>query len=324
MTNDVRYAGEFNMNLDGSTLWNESSWFSFGIPERNVNGLFYYFFRPNMNCLNGGVALWDLTGEYTWDARFWDWQYMRELPPGEYGVDYNKYDFRAPWSMEVRTIEPLRKYKLDYDLKGCRMDLTYTGVADPHPMASGEDGGLSLSQRFHFEQPGRMTGTVTVDGERYDIDCHCIRDGSHGPRSWDEVPAGGYTWSTASDTAGFHLIAVDDKDSAETRILGGYYYRDGVMASLASGVRRVIARKGPMPSVVEVEAVDTMGRELRAIGRITVPALFHYYSYQVQWFSQFLWDYDGHTGAIGEDQEYYPVDAMRRWMRSPPGRWKLR
>ncbi|MCB2079353.1 MAG: hypothetical protein KDE55_16865 [Novosphingobium sp.] len=324
MTNDVRYAGEFNMNLDDNTTWNESSWLSFAIPERKINGFVYYFFRPNMNCLNGGVAMWDLTGEYTWDCLFWDWQFMRELPPGEYGVDYNKYDFKAPWSLSCETVEPLQKYRFGYDLKGCKLDLLFEGVAEPHPMASGEEGQLNRSQRFHFEQPGTMKGTIELEGEKYEVDCYSIRDGSHGPRTWDEVPAGGYTWSTASDKSAFHLIAVDDKDSHETKILGGYYMKDGILASLVSGVRRVVQRKGPMPTIVEVEATDAMGRKLEAIGRITVPALFHYYSYQVQWFSQFVWDYDGHVGAIGEDQEYYPVAAMRSWMRSPPGMWKTR
>jgi hypothetical protein len=312
------------MDYDRDPHWNESSWFSWAIPERNINGLFYYFFRPNMNCINGGVGMWDLSGEYTWDCLYWDWQYLRHLPEGRYGVDYNKYDFATPCSLSVRTLEPLRRYNLLYDRQGFKLDLVYEGVADPHPMQSGEQGRLNLSQRFHFEQPGKIKGKVELHGESYEVDCHCIRDGSHGHRFWGDVPPGGYTWSTASDTSAWHFIAVDDKDSAETGIVGGYYLRDGIMSSLVSGLRRVLARKGPMPTLLEVEAVDELGRELRAIGRMTVPALLHYYSDQVQWWSQFLWDYDGHTGAIGEDQEYYPVEAMRAWQRATPARWRTR
>lgn len=317
-------ANQFNMNHGGDPYWNESSWFSWGIPEKKINGLFYHFFRPNMNCLNGGPAMWDLSGENTWDGLYWDWQYMRELPAGEYGVDYNKFDYRAPCTMEVRTLEPLRRYALKYDRNDFKLDLEYDAVARPHALHSGDEGGLNLSQRFHFEQPGRMRGTVVVRGETHEVDCFSIRDGSHGHRFWGDVPPGGYTWSTASETSGWHLIAVDDHDSHDTTIVGGYLLRDGEMASLASGVRRVIERDGPMPVVLEIEAVDTLGRTLSARGRATVPGLFHYYSDQVQWWTQYAWDYDGYTNAIGEDQEYYPLEAMRTWSRGNPQTWAKR
>jgi len=317
-------ANQFNMNHGGEPYWNESSWFSWGIPEKGINGLFYHFFRPNMNCLNGGPAMWDKTGENTWNGLYWDWQYMRELPAGVYGVDYNKFDYKAPCSMEVRTLEPLKRYRLGYDRNQFKLDLEFEAVAEPHSLHSGDDGALNLSQRFHFEQPGRMRGTVSVRGDTYEVDCFSIRDGSHGRRFWGDVPPGGYTWSTADEKTGWHFIAVDADNSRDTRIVGGYLLRDGELVSLESGVRRVLERDGPMPSKIEIEAVDKQGRRLHAIGRATVPGFFHYYSDQVQWWTQFAWDYDGFAGAIGEDQEYYPLEAMRAWSRGNPTLWQTR
>lgn len=314
----------FNMNHGGERYWNESSWLSWNIPGRNINGFFYHFFRPNMNCLNGGPAMWDLSGEHTWDCLYWDWQYLRDLPEGIYGKDYNKFDYKAPSSMEVRLLEPAKRYHFMYDRQGFTMDLVFEGTAAPHPMDSGDHGKLNLSQKFHFEQPGRIKGTIELHGERHDVDCFGIRDGSHGRRFWGEVPTGGYTWSTASETSAWHFIAVDSENAHDTRVIGGYYQRDGVISSLVSGVRRIVERRGPMPTIIEIEARDKLGRELQAIGRIKVPALFHYYSDQVQWFSQFAWDYDGYVGAVGEDQEYYPAEAMRAWQRAAPSTWRTR
>ena len=81
-------ADHFNMNLDDDPYWSESSWFSWAIPERGINGFFYNHFRPNMNCLLCGPAMWDRSGMHTWKFRFFDWQLMRQLPEGRFGVDY--------------------------------------------------------------------------------------------------------------------------------------------------------------------------------------------------------------------------------------------
>src|SRR4051812_35017420 len=51
-------------------FWNESCWFSFSIPEREIHGMVYYFFRPNMNLLMGGPIVWDGSGANTWDCLY--------------------------------------------------------------------------------------------------------------------------------------------------------------------------------------------------------------------------------------------------------------
>ena len=88
--------------------WTDSSWFSWSIPERDICGLVWTHFRPNMNCLCGGPAMWDLSGEQVWEFPFFDFQTMRLLPEGRYGIDYDKYDFTTPWSLSVKMIEPMR------------------------------------------------------------------------------------------------------------------------------------------------------------------------------------------------------------------------
>jgi len=70
----------FNMNYTDYPYWSESSWFSWAIPERNINGLFYVHFRPNMNCVNAGTAMWDTSGQHVWQFLYYDWQCMR-IPP---------------------------------------------------------------------------------------------------------------------------------------------------------------------------------------------------------------------------------------------------
>ncbi len=320
-------ADRFNMNITDDPYWSESSWFSWAIPEQGINGFFYNHFRPNMNCLLAGPAMWDnsmpnIAGQNVWNFLFYDWQLMRTLPEGQYGVDYNKYDFATPWSMSIRTLKPLEQYQLGYDNNGFKLDLVFTAVAEPNVI--GAVTGTDKAYKLHFEQPGRIQGSVVLDGTHYEVDCYSLRDGSHGPRFLERVISGGYTWSTADASNGWHVLAKDLNNDRDTVVVGGYIYRDGILSPVTGGIRRVLERDGPRPERVEVIIEDQLGREMHAVGRARVPAEFMLFPDRGQWWTQFAWDYDGFTGAPGEDQEYYGIHDFRRWHRAGPEAWKTR
>ena len=253
----TEHADYFNMDMTDDPYWSESSWFSWAIPERGINGFFYNHFRPNMNCLLGGPAMWDRSGQHVWDFLYFDWQLMRRLPKGRYGVDYNKYDFETPWSMAIKMIKPLERYQLRYDREGFKLDLVFTAISPPNEVGQHERG-TERAYKLHFEQPGRIEGTVELDGECYSVNCFSIRDGSHGPRFLETTARGGYTWSTADAKTGWHMLARDDK-GREMQIVGGYILRDGAMSPIVKGVRRVLERTGPRPSMIEIVAEDAHG-----------------------------------------------------------------
>jgi hypothetical protein len=107
---------------------------------------------------------------------------MRRLPEGTYGVDYSKYDFETPWGMSIQLLEPLARYHLRYERHEFKLDLVFEAIAEPNVIGSHAADRLQESFRLHFEQPGRIRGTVELDGEQFAVDCFSIRDGSHGPR----------------------------------------------------------------------------------------------------------------------------------------------
>lgn len=314
----------FNLDMSADPYWAESCWFSWAIPERDIGGLIWVHFRPNMNCICGGPAMWDRSGQLVWEFRYFDWQAMRLMPEGRYGVDYDKFDFVTPWSMEMRTIEPMKSYRIGYDRAGFRMDLTFTAIAPPNIMNSSRTTQLQRAFHLHFEQPGRIVGTVELDGERFDVDCFSIRDGGHGPRSLESAKAGAYAWSTADERTGWHILAPNAADGHTAQVIAGYILRDGVMAHVVEGTRTVLEREGPQPARVEVRARDALGRELHAIGRARAPARFMLFPDRGQWWTLCQWDYDGHVNAVGEDQEYYGIHEFRRWHRGGPELWKTR
>jgi hypothetical protein len=314
----------FYAEMSDDPYWTESSWFSWAIPEEDICGLFWNHFRPNMNCLVGGPAMWDRSGQHVWDFRFFDFQTMRLLPRGRWGVDYNKYDFVTPWSMSIKMIKPLETYRLGYDREGFKLDLVFTAVAPPNITNAPSAEALKRAFKIHFEQPGRIQGTVELDGRKYDVDCFSIRDGGHGPRFLETAAPGGYLWSTADARTGWQMLAPDASGGPVAKAVAGYILRDGELSPMVEGTRRVLARSGPRPDVVEVEAVDALGRRLHAVGRAQTPAEFMLFPDRGQWWTLFRWDYDGFTGAVGEDQEYYGIHEFRRWHRAGPEAWKKR
>jgi hypothetical protein len=87
--------------------WNESSWISFMIPEHNINGMVYFYHRPNMNHSAGGPVLWDGNGEEIYNCLYWDWNTVQPHPPG---CDMN--DFSLENGLTVELVEPLKELRL--------------------------------------------------------------------------------------------------------------------------------------------------------------------------------------------------------------------
>jgi hypothetical protein len=118
----------FNLNMSDDVYWSESSWFSWAIPERSINGFFYSHFRPNMNCMLAGPAMWDPSGYHAWEFLYFDWQQLRRLPEGRYGVEY---DFRAPWGLSIQMLDPVSRYHLQYERNAFKLDLVFEAIAEP-------------------------------------------------------------------------------------------------------------------------------------------------------------------------------------------------
>ena len=158
-----------------------------------------------------------------------------------------KFSMRARNSLSVQVIEPLTRYKIDYDHDGLMLDLTWTAAGPCHELKTGDPGQLATA-KFHMEQPGRMTGTARRHGEEWRIDCHSMRDTSFGARDYELLSFGGYFWGIG-DGGSFHALCMNEGTgwTREAKCIGGYIMRDGEMASMVSGRRSVLeyGRFGP-------------------------------------------------------------------------------
>lgn len=302
---DLPQADRFFDDRDGNPYWNESVWFSFSIPEQKIHGLIQYYFRPNMGMLNGGPAMWDPSGTYSWDCLYYNWAHLQALPPGS-----KKFDMKALNSLSVKVIEPLTRYQITYDYEGFEMDLEWTSIGPMHELKTG-DPGQQATAKFHIEQPGRMRGMVRRDGKDYPIDCFSMRDTSFGAREYASLASGGYFWGIAADSS-FHAIAMGE--GLEQKVIGGYIYKDGELSSLASGVRKVTEFGKYGPKRVLFEATDKLGRTMSATGEIEDGLIFTGYTDHTVVWSLIKWDWDGVT-HWGDTQEFCSAVRFRQIAR---------
>lgn len=323
--------------------WGESSFITFRVPERNLMGMLYHYFRPNQNTAMGGPFIWDDSGADMSACLFTGWDWHMPIPEGA-----EMFDHVLESSFAIATIEPQRQYLYTYEGRECRYELTYRAAREPYYQRAVEgsandvrDGMYDLVADVpgafttgHYEQYGLIDGTLEIHGERVVLaDCVCLKDRSWGPRRviipMDKKRVGYASAMVAEDHA-FHVWAIsqlpwDEDPLSDTteQIVSGYYVKDGRLGEVLTGTRRCLQR-GPDGRPVRelIEATDTLGRELHAEGESSGCVLRWpgcYGDYQV-FICLLRWTIDGHSDVPGEVQDYMQFRTYRRFMLGQPDR----
>ena len=306
---ELPQADRFYDDRSDSPYWNESVWFSISKPEEKIHGFVQYYFRPNMGMLNGGPVLWDPSGTFSWNCLYYNWSHLQAMPPGA-----RKFDMTARNSLSVKVLEPLTRYAIRYDNEGLKIDLKWEAIGPIHELKTG-DAGQQQTAKFHIEQPGRMRGTIRLDGREIEIDCFSMRDTSFGPREYESLASGGYFWGIAADSS-FHAIAMGE--GTEQKVIGGFIWKDGDLASLASGTRRVTEFGKYGPKRVVFEAADKKGRTLIASGEIDDGLIFTGYTDHTVVWSLVKWEWADVTPGVthwGDNQEFCSAVKFRKTAR---------
>lgn len=304
--------------------WNESAFFTFCVPERAVSGLVYFYHRPNIGISAGGPIIWDPSGEEIYNCLYWDWDTCQPMPAGA-----DMYEFELPNSLKLTTIELGQTYHARYCRHDCELDLTWESLVAPHEMrrVSGEtnpslpgwwsDTGVAdRATTGHYDQVGRVHGTLTIEGETLEIDCYANRDRTWGPR---HVPRNhvGYSWGVVNAEHSFHApsrsflpIEEDPIWGTTETVTAGWYMRNGLIGELSSGERRVERGHDGRPAREIIDAVDSQGRELHAEGTPVNLLKWTGYTETLDWVSLTRWELDGET-AWGEIHDYYDFRTQR-------------
>jgi hypothetical protein len=289
--------------------WAESSWFAVAIPEPAVHGLIRMWYRPNLGMCCAGPGFWDRRSTSPVDALYWDVHWLQPIPPG------NMLDSTFPSGLVVERLVPGRRFRFRYERDACAFELIWNAVSDPHPMVP-DHPVTEHAFTGHFEQPGRMTGTLVIGDRHYDVDCWSMRDRSWGPRSHEQVHQGDYLWGIQSPDDSFHVLSVTE--GGVNLVRGGYLLRDGIMADLVAGRTWTEGRiDGLRSDRIVVDAQDRLGRVLRADGATRNGIHWMLYPREVVVWAQVEWRI-GAARVWGEQQEFFPAGTARDMRRGSP------
>ena len=308
----------FQGNWDRTTWWwNESGWFNFHIPERQLSGIFYVHHRPLNNCLWAGTALWDPYGDQSENCLYYDWNL--HVKPAK----CDTFDFELPTTgFKLEMLEALKTFHFTYDRDGFKADLVWEAFTPPQDQW---DRGLpkewmEWTTQGHFEQFGRVTGEITIGGETMEVDDLSARDHSWGPHRMTETGRGTFTWGVASQEHGFFPYVVA-KDPVPTDpifdvvddVKGGWYLKDGEISTLVGGERRVERDEQGRPLHETLTAVDELGRELHAEGEVKNHLFFQGFPEYWWWWCLVDWTINGgEDKAVGETQDAAIAPHWRR------------
>lgn len=301
---------EFHFDQMSDRWWiTETAWFSFAKPEIGLGGWLYSMFRPNIGTIAGGCWIWDTRAHLPWEVPYCANYTALKIPD-----DARLTDISLPTGVRMKMIEPLTSYQLGFEDDGrLSVDLCFDAVMPPRPLAKP---GSSFQKLSHFDQFGRVHGTITLHGEEIAIDSLSMRDRSWGPRPEHRPGRSAYVTGMAAPGEGF--LAVTKWNDPESAVAYGFQIRDGVTADLVSGRRWV--ERDPVENWVtriRIEAKDELGRDLVAEGRRLSGIIINRHSF-IDSNGLIEWTINGHLGH-GEDQDMWPVhdwSANRRTRRA--------
>jgi hypothetical protein len=300
----------------------ETAWFSWHHAERKLGGWFYTMLRPNIGTVAGGAWVWDDSAHLPWEVPYSVNHSALEMP-----VDADLRNVELPTGVSLEVLEPTMDYRLGFDDPGkFTADLRFAGVMAPRPLASV---GSTFGSAAHFDQIGRVTGTVEINGESIDIDCHSVRDRTWGRRPENRPRQAAYVTGAGDNGAGF--LAVTNTRDGTDGIAYGFVNRGSagsgsVAVDIIEGERKVIRNpdNGWIEEIV-MEGVDANGVPFAARGRSVSRIIINRHTF-IDVNSLVHWTLDGpgfapNTEWWGEDQDMWPMTSWSAAKRS--GDWSI-
>lgn len=298
----------FHFEEMGDRWWmTETAWFSFSHPQRKLGGWLYTYVRPNIGTIQGGCWVWDDSAHLPWEVLYNANYASQRLRP-----DSDLADVSLPTGVSIRMVEPTMSYDLGYD-DGDRISLRlrFDGIMPPNPL-HGTDS--AFGHNTHYDQFGRVRGTLILRGEEIAIDCLAMRDRSWGPRPEHRPITSAYVTGTFGPERGF--LMVTDPTTAGDPVRHGFQLANGRTAYFASG-NRTVTRDPATGHVVTIrmEGVDTEGRSLRVEGRALSRIILNRHTF-IDINSLIEWtDEQGNIGW-GEDQDMWAIHDFADYRRS--------
>lgn len=320
----------------------ETNWWAFNVAERRIGGWLHAAYYPNRSTVTWRVFVWDDKGADP--SRL---AYYKKVEDAPMPADPDLRNITFPQGgYKLKMLTPLMDYHVTYQdaERHFGIEFEHRSVHPPHRFTPGEAPCLTNP---HIDQLGRMTGILTLHGERIAIDCFSVRDRTWGPREGAHAASqkpeyvrgetsvlhrGGPRWReierergrgrieyifghTDASTGFLSFVRPQDGDAKGWSPLNmGWLLKDGIFTRLdktKSAMRNYRNKDSGWSEHMEVMLVDESGRSMEAEGF----AVSHMCEHGSGANALFRWEYDGKVGW-GEDQDGWRVPHFSRLVQA--------
>ncbi len=263
----------FHTPTSDDPTWAETNYFGFYIPEENIHVGAYVQAKQNLGAVLSSVTIFDGISNTPHEILYSDCHMHLPLPKG------NLDDFELDNGLSIKSTKPVMDYEIRFDGgDGVSFDVKYTALMEPYdihdpdmdPLAGVEQEGDVVSNHAyagHWDQSGRVTGTLTIRGKTYNVDCVSSMDHSWGLRGEKQLK--NFCWMNANfenDTSIHCLYLVDPNklDSYEA-IVHGYVREGSKVYGLTRGTGK-LRRNGYLHQFFDLEVEDIRGKTHKFTG----------------------------------------------------------
>ncbi len=253
--------------------WAETNYFGFYVPDKNIHVGAYVQAKPNLGAVLSSITIFDGISNTPHEILYSDCHIHLPMPEG------NLDDFRLENGLAITCTRPVMDYHIRYDGgQGVNFDVTYTGLMEPYdihdpamdPLANQvQEGDLISNHAYagHWDQSGRVTGTLSIDGVTHNVNCVASMDHSWGLR--DEKQLKNFCWMNANfenDTSIHCLYLVDPKQLDRFPSIVHGYVREGSKVFGLKGGSGKIRRDGYLHQFFDLVVEDSRGKSHRFTG----------------------------------------------------------
>lgn len=267
---------ESKQHISGDTL-TETQYFGFNIPEKQIHGLTYCWWHPNLGTVSGGVWAFQGIKPHSLACELFDWRPNMS----ERALANDLHDYTLDMGLRSRIIEPGKRFHVQYEdaSRGNRLDIQFDAVM---PV-------FMFGDNRHFEQTMKTRGELTLRGKTYAVNGYCVRDRSWGAlRAEHPEHAPPVTWMSCAfdDDFSFCCSAFDHPElnpewaglfefPAERASIGGYVRRDGETFEIVGCRKRTVHNARTLyPESIRMTLTDSSGREYEITGTIIAACSF--------------------------------------------------
>ena len=262
-------AQDASLHEPGGPRWAETNFWSFQIPEENMNGAVYALIRAQHGIALSTVHVNSRRTAAHWEAEYGDMQMHLPLPE-----PFDLLDYRLPNGLAVRSLEPNQRWRVDYvDEFGPEVHFEFRALMPPYdihdpamdPMVAAQsdagDYAWGSAYNGHFDLSGVYEGEIVLPGRRIEFRSVGTMDHSWGPRP--EKHRTTLSWLNAHFGEDLVVHALFDFDPAaggtELRFTHGYVLDGGTVHGLAGG-KGTTRRVGWYPEEIDLDLFDAAGR----------------------------------------------------------------